>query len=232
MIIHRHNLFSGITFRNEAVANWSFESDANDNIGAIIGTSVNATATTGKIGNAYNYNGTTARIEITENAILKPIAEFTINFWIYPTNLVGIHNVYYAGDTDGANFAGIQIRTSGTNIEFISLRNTGQNINIDWKIVSQSGLNLNAWNMITCGWYLNAQIFVEVNNALPAIVDWIYPPGWKATNRFRFGSRFFNAQNDLYFAGVIDEFTLFDRLLTRNERIKLYNSGAGRQYPF
>lgn len=89
---------------------------------------------------------------------------------------------------------------------------------------------ISSWMFFEC-WHdaANAQIGIRMNNGSPATA----PTGGGGVpgtvGDFRVGAR---GNNSLFLDGRVDEFGIWDRLLTTAERAELYNDGAGTTYPF
>ena len=54
----------------------------------------------GKVGNALAFDGADDTVEIADNSNLSPVKEITIDAWVQPDVLSGLHNIYRR-DVDG-----------------------------------------------------------------------------------------------------------------------------------
>lgn len=154
-----------------------------------------------------------------DNALLYPTSlnPFSWNLWVYPT-----------AKNNGRIFV-----KQGSYTLYIS--NLGEGVLIvNYPSIGQVGafggiVNLNAWNMISCGTYPTAGAWISVNNeTIQTAVNGGSLDIPQNTNVLEFGSQ--SGSFDL--AGSIDEVSYFRNYqFTQSDVGRMYNSGAGRFYP-
>lgn len=170
----------------------------------------------------------TEYFEVADNSgISGSNNDLTIAFWFYPTSVTGTQVLAHKG-WQGANDVNREwvIYLSGANLFWTPQRSTtfadtavgGVTINT-WHFVVSSlrtsdGLRSNRFNNGTAVTGTTAGLIGGVNDG---------------TRTMQFGA---STNQALYYSGTICEFGMWKRLLTTDEQTYLYNSGAGRTYPF
>ena len=88
MILSSLGVISGrgaSSLNNGLFAAYNADNNANDSLGTYNGTPIGGlTYTTGKIGNAFNFNGTNAYVSLPNNS-MNLTGDFTISIWVYYT---------------------------------------------------------------------------------------------------------------------------------------------------
>jgi hypothetical protein len=97
-----------------------------------------------------------------------------------------------------------------------------------YQSVSQA-ISATAWHFVV-GWIDNQKVLsLQVDNAAPItlqLADWLFGD----TDTFFLGNA--GGSGPFGFRGQLDEFSLWQRALTANERTRLYNNGAGLAFPW
>lgn len=206
------------------VAHYPLDSNANDLINGINGTSTSINyGNAGKIGNCATFSGTSSLILLPDNDNLSfGSGSFSINFWLYPTqtggswifskrNSTGVreYDIYYTGPTIIIILHGI--------VGSIS------------RIINAQ-VTYNAWNMITFTFaggivatnikgYLNGNLITSGSS--PTVAGYTGMPNTVATVKFgRLGEA---ANNQL--VGRLDQTRIWKgRELSASEITEIYNT--------
>jgi hypothetical protein len=198
---------------------WKFN-DATDNIGSADWSQTGGSFVSGLIGNCYDPGGSnTNGLYQTGSRILDgTYSTGTLNFWL-KVNSWTLARIYMEYDRDSNG--GIFIRQDGTNQALIRLKSP-DNLSYDYW---DSGLLDGNWHMIT--------ITADGTNH-KYYQDGVLHKTVTTTQLFKNGSSTWYLLKG-YVTGAdaeIDEMGFWDRALTADEVKKLYNYGAGIQYPF
>ncbi len=200
------NITSGL------VAHYELEnaSQATDAAGSHTGTNNGATITTGKIGNAYYFNGSSS-VSINSNSDISDYDEFTIAAWIYPTVKVTSNKGILSKVTPGRDFVMQLVSTSKFNGHFYD--------GVYKHCSSSSDVPLNTWTHILCTWK-NNQWRIYYNGTLDKTCNFSgYEPDW-LSNKLTIGALQGTSEA---FNGRIDEVRIYNRALTATDVAALYN---------
>lgn len=169
---------------------------------------------TGKVGNAWSFNGSSSSVRMNNNISFIGTSDFTINLWV-KTSTTTRSNIFGIYHTD-------------VNDVQMELRATGQlRFNVNGAYDSTNSINTGNWVMLTCtrtgG---NLKIFV---NAVSESFNDGGTQDINSSNGANIGGR--NradiSTNDLFLNGLMDETSIWLRVLTQAEINTLYNSGSG-----
>lgn len=193
--------------------------DVLDSLGNYDGTNNGATrGATGKISNAFSYDGSNDYVSITDINNLLSITEGMVSFWIYPESITtspvqalvsadGSYDFYVNIDSD-------QATCSATG---------GMVIKVGTKIVCANAGNINEWKHIIVTWD-STNIYTYTNGASTY-------KDTKAGSNFD-GSTFYFGSNagSNAFKGRLDEVLFADTNATKDIVDFLYNDGDGLTY--
>ena len=194
---------------------WRAEGNADDAVGGNHGTLANgATFGSGRVGQAFSFDGVDDYVQIGGAPALRMVNAFTLEAWIYPTAgtfgmIVNKEGEYELGR-----------KTDGTITYAIANTSPG------WTYIDTSGqAPLDTWTHIALTYDSSAGAYLYVNGAS---VHWgatIGPIGdaLPGADDFRIGGR--TALPD-FFQGRIDEVSLYNRALTSPEVASLYGAGS------
>jgi hypothetical protein len=219
------------SLKTSLYAVYNGESNANDSFGSNNGTAVGGlTYTTGKIGDAFQFNGTNAYVSLSNSSgQFNFTGDFTISTWInipnYTKHLALFEN-YVNGGTYGYGYSfNLQ-----TNNKFqIKLRNG----NVASQYVSASGISTASWHHIVvvrkvgqaAKFYING-VLISGNYALG---NSSMAPVYSGSNPCTMGFVTYGTTAH-YSNHRQDATTIWNRELTASEITELYNSGNGAQY--
>jgi hypothetical protein len=185
-------------------------------------------STTGKIGNCAYFNGqngggsTNSKLGSTSFGI-SVNSNFSFSVWMKPRSFSGYQHIIGApfqnGFYIGAN--GPQYgSTVGYNLTFNLYNGTV------WGISAPS-TDFDTWHHY---------LFIRDGDTLELYADNVYIGSADITDEYFDEGSVFSVgggeYNEYYFNGDIDELGLWNRALTESEISLLYNSSAGRTYPF
>ncbi|MEA2163027.1 MAG: large repetitive protein [Thermoanaerobaculia bacterium] len=195
-----------------AVAWYRASSNAVDAVGPNTGTALGGTAyTTGKVGQAFSLNGTTAYVSIPDNSTLRP-TDLTIEGWVYFTSIpsTGVIVSKTAGSAasdsyllwyQGGALHGVVGNTSGP----------GTIVDYTWTPT------LNTWYHVAFtsdATGLSETLYV--NGAVVGAATNTTAIGYDA-NPLLIGAEIENSITQYFFPGRIDEVTLYNRALSQSE---------------
>jgi hypothetical protein len=240
----RAKFASAVPLPQGLVALWRGEADASDVIGGYHGTFFKGTTAimpsvtpSGKVGGAFDFGGT-VHVEVPDSAELKP-ARITLEAWVFPTVMdFSYQTVITRGSSEG-NDPGIPagLRKPTWYLGLLSEANivsAGRpHFRTSSDILRGPEIPLNKWTHLAASFdgatkrlYVNG-VLVASRGGLGALV---YDP---AAVPITIGSDFASGpfSDSLLFNGRIDEVGIYNRALTSNEIVEIYNADlAGRNF--
>src|SRR6185369_2294312 len=197
---------------------WRAENDAKDFVGGNHGTTTNGTGfTSGEVGQAFNFNGTTAYVLVPAGANLKLTNAMTVEAWIN-------HN--------------------GSGNECIMGKGLDSSGPIDWQVAIHSGhlcfdvYASGVWQggnfpstMATGTWYHVAVTYDGsslkgyINGTLDGTMS-ISGPLRTSDSTLRIGAYSPAGGAAEFFSGKVDELSLYNRALSISEIQSIYNAGV------
>jgi len=215
-------------FDNSLVSWWRFENNAVDYTGRNNGTIVGGvTNTSGKMGNAYGFDGTNNYIDIGKNVITT--TSFTVSGWAknlgIPGGAVKQGNLFeQRDDSIGNNKVAIAIYAyyNSTNSAFQIRSSSGSNQQL------YTPLHSNTWdyysltvNSTYISFYINGVLAVGVANTQAG--DYV-----TSTDYIDIGRSRFSAANQGWFNGSIDDVMIFNRSLSASEVAGFYANSSSK----
>ena len=191
------------------VACYMLDSNANDETGSYNGTATNITYTDGKFGKCAAGNGISSEINVSGLSI---ISSRTVSFWV-KSNYTTVNNcaIFSSRDTGDDYLEGIVIRAgNGTLSSFI--------INIGVNTFDINPLDLNWNNIIIVDDTINYNVYF---NGVLKITQPVQS-GHKKMSSFNLFRRS-GTPAPQFFDGQLDNVKIFNRALTQDEVIALYN---------
>jgi hypothetical protein len=211
------------------IAWWRAEGNAVDSIGGYNGTLQGVTFATGKVGQAFSFNGSTDKVDGYIDLRNVVTNNFTMAFWVYPnatrnstietnsevTGIAGWGQKYaiapqHGGDVDYAG-AGVSVGTNGVSIYEHATDYMPSTLVYDTPI--------SGWTHIAVV-YINRQPNLYINGT------WVRTGMISARNYVFPSTQFGEGYNYQYgsYSGLLDEVKIFNRALSASEVATLTNT--------
>ncbi|WP_035614129.1 LamG-like jellyroll fold domain-containing protein [Haloferula sp. BvORR071] len=205
---------------------WRGENNAQDSIGTNHGTVNGATFTTGKVGQAFDFNGTNQYVLVPDSPALHS-QTLSVDAWVYPRTVGtfndsqgGIIFTKDLGSTPGsfASYALFSLGNGGrfssfmrfTDATSLSLQTSGTYAFNQWYHVAMT------WDGNALNMYVNGNLAATVMVPVPKTVS--YSSDSAAIGRHSFVARSSDS--------IIDEVSFNNRAMTATEVAALFNAGA------
>jgi len=176
---------------------------------------------TGKIGNAYSFDGVDGRVDLPASIYnVFDNNNYTVSFW-FKTNDVTKSQLLIS-DFDGSDFTKRKLFAfiDGSNQKIIfSFGDNGGNEGVNSATVLQN----NTWYFLQLKYDGNADAQIKVNNVLENSYTFINPP--QTQNQISLGQR--KPFPSFPFDGELDEVSLINGQTTLGQDSDLYNNGNG-----
>jgi hypothetical protein len=187
---------------------------------------------TGKIGDAYTFDGVNDYITVpnsTENENLAQ-GDFTVSAWIKHgvTAPTIAHRIMSKRSS--------LIHTDG----WIFYIDTSGNVGINCVNSSTNAITSSTTSVLDDVWHLAVGVYTQSTRTYKLYIDGVdestsiisggADPASDSSNTLNIGANF--ALNGGYFDGSIDEVGLLDTALTAAQVLEIYNSGDGKTYPY
>ena len=224
------------SLKTSLVASYNGESNANDSFGTNNGTAVGGlTYTTGKIGNAFSFNGSNSYVKLTTDT-MKFAGDFSISAWCYFSGASANTQTIFSNLTyDGTYGYGYYLYYMNNTLTF-QINNSlpfasGGNVQLNY------GVNIfNGWHLVTVTRKSSTGTKMYLNGNLVANNTSTYNPNYHSNMIPSIGSTDYGTTyNGLvsYYSNSgtkIDALNTWTKELTASEVSELYNSGNGAQY--
>jgi hypothetical protein len=218
---------SGTPLDTSIFAVYNADGDANDSKGTNHGTLVNgATFSTGKIGQAFQFDGTNDYLKLPNNS-LNFIDDFSVGFWMKLGSLNQTSYIIDSAGFSGIGTTGWVLNLTSGNLNFtIHNNNNASSIGANYVLTSTS-----VWYhiVITSKSGYNA---IYINNSLIMSNTSTMRPNYVTSSYSIPYIGVFKTANTQFFNGNIDGLNFWNKSLTVDEVTQLYNSGNGAQYPY
>jgi hypothetical protein len=224
------------SLKTSLVAAYNAESNTNDSFGTNNGTPMGGlTYTTGKIGNAFNFNGTTSYVQLGD-VMDVGTSSWSYSFWFKSPNAFTTQVLFsksLAGSSIGRVWSTIENNRVSFNFQadsssVITTQMAASNIaNNTWYHVVLVLDRTDKLKMYINGALYPITVFTGTNNLTPYTST-----NYNTNHPFRIGA-YTSADNTTpsgFLNGQIDAFNVYNRVLTESEVTELYNSGNGAQY--
>jgi hypothetical protein len=188
------------------------------------------TFTTGKIGNAFTFDGVNDYVALPNNS-LNLTGDFTISAWVNFATTGGAKDILSTFTFFGGNYFGFEFYQYGSGLIFniyngtttiASLPNAG------------APLSTNTWYNIVITRKASTGTKMYINGTLHVSNTSTQNPVYTTTNYATIGgSNLGGSYVNLAANGTkIDGLTIWNKELTASEITSLYNTGTGAEYPF
>jgi len=220
------------SLKTSLFAVYNGESNANDSYGSNNGIERGGlTYTTGKIGNAFNGNGTTSYVSLANNALNSLTGDFSFSFWVNLSTNSGAQAVLWNKTYDGTNFYGWSL-INNNQFWYFAIGN-GTN---DIKLQSSAPAQINTWYHIVVTRLGSTRSRMYINGILVDSNTSTINPNFNSNMRPSIGAADFGPTYSnlvsyyLSNNSKIDALNIWNREITAAEVTELYNSGNGAQY--
>jgi hypothetical protein len=210
------------------VAHWEFDetsgSTAYDSADSHNGTVTGATWTTGKIGNALNFQNTTDKVRIADESNLDPSNAFTVTAWLNATEFFGNGNqngnpIICKWDNELIGQYHLTAYTGG-NIAFRIADGTASDI-----LTANNALSVNNWHHIAAEWdgaYLRLYVDGILGEEKTTNITSLYNKDY-FQDYINIGYDAGGASPYWNFEGRIDDVRYYDYALNSSEVYQLYS---------
>jgi hypothetical protein len=212
-----------------------------DSFGTNHGTLINTTYGTGKIGSAFNFNGSNTYVSMGTGAGNFGSNSFSISGWFYP-NVGNVLQMLVAKGTTTATNKGFAVAIDNrynSNQRALTFGLVGNNSNYqNLTTTTTNQYTIGNWNHFTVVWDSTNKSMKIYLNGVQATTTTTLINGTGASGisdisntsaELLFGQY---GDNTSKFNGKLDSVTMWDRIVSVDEVTQLYNSGTGAQYPF
>jgi len=223
------------TLWDDIYAVWNADGNANDSYGTNNGTLMNgATFTTGKIGQAFTFDGINDFIQLPNNS-LNFTDSFSIGFWM---NLNGVGADQQAPIANfmlaGGNYYGWATFIQNSTFYFNIYNGTTTAKQVTYGI----GPQYYNWYYYEISYEWGVALRIKINGNIVATLSTTTTPVYATTigtnHTPAIGAWKREGGTTSYFmknGGKIDAVSAWNKILTPSETVELYNAGAGKQYP-
>lgn len=205
---------------------WTGDDTAADRVGTNNGTSIGGvTYTNGEVAECFNFDGVSGYVDIPNSVNLNPTGPFSVEFWMkgsaqQSASLFEVVDKSHGfTDSTGWTFEG---QTSGGKIGFYYGLGGGGNLNFAGSITTNNALD-NQWHHLAGVW-TGTQTEIYMDGVLQETNSSTTLP---ANNQrdLLFGTSWGGGANTRFFRGQLDEVTYYDRALTSEEVILIFDAG-------
>jgi hypothetical protein len=216
------------SLKTSLFAAYNGESNANDSFGTNNGTAVGGlTYTTGKIGNAFDFNGTNSYISIPNTSgQLDFTGDFSISTWVMPLVTSAGYVLYFSNFlSSGSGYNFYLDRTNNTLQLYMAGGGNYSRYEYSWAPLVNTWYHLVLTRKGSTGtkFYINGTEAVGTYSGLGATFN----PSFQSGQIYNIGSTLNGSGLANYRQ---DATTLWQKELTISEITELYNSGNGAQY--
>ena len=216
------------SLKTSLFASYNGESNANDSFGTNNGTPQGGlTYGTGKIGNAFQFNGSNSYVQLPNNS-MNLTGDFTVSTWVnfssFPSASTIIANYYRLPPY--AVYYGWSVLMISNQIAFDIF--TGVN-NSYVRLLSPS-IPTNTWKHVTLIHKKNVSLSIYIDGVLSVSTTTTFPIGYSGNETPAIGGTLPGDGFQYPTNGKIDTINIWTKALTQSEITELYNSGNGAQY--
>jgi hypothetical protein len=210
---------------------WRAENNALDSAGTNQGTLFNTTFAPGKVGTAFNLNGTNAYVAISNSAWLNPTGAFSVEFWMKPSVQQFSPDGYWLvvdkshGFADGTGWV-LEGNPDGT--FSVAYGKGGSSSPANFISASTPGsVRDDHWHHIA-GVFTGTQLAIYLDGAAQTIVTATNLPAGNARD-VEIGRSWGGGSPLRSYHGLADEISYYNRALSPGEVASIYNAGpAGK----
>ena len=219
---------SGNPLWNGLLAYYTADNTPNDALGTYNGTLVNGTTYgTGIINQGFSLDGVNDYVDFGNNFDNDGSQIQSFSLWYKTSDVTKNQSIFSKYTGSGQVLYGLTKQTN-TKLIFIIQQTYPSNM---LRVESNTVLINNTWYHITVTYdgsknASGVKIYINGVESTYNIVADVFTGNSSNTGTFKISS-----PNIGYIGGLIDELSIFNRVLSSTEATELYNAGAGKQYP-
>jgi hypothetical protein len=214
---------------------WRGENDTTDSVYGVTTSAVtNITYSSGEVGRAFSYDGSTSTITVPQSTLLA-VTNFTFEGWINPADLSTPRPVIDYSEAGIHSPAHLWINTEdgldpATGYLFGNIRPSNVAVNTTSQV-----LTLNKWNHVAMTVDLHSftdKLYCNGSKVASTTSPSMTPPA-TAGVPVNLGFRAYNSldmQGGYRFDGLLDELSIYSRALSDSEINAIYNRGTSGKY--
>jgi hypothetical protein len=219
---------------NNLIHYYAFTANANDSVAGGTNATVNGATFSagGIIGNCYDFDGVNNTITIGSaaspaNLNFAITDSYTVSIWVNADTITGITGKFIG--IAGSYFRhGIAIQVPTCRIQFGMRSST-----VNGSKVSDTSISTGEWTHLAVSHNATNRIVTLYKNGINVDSKDVSAVTGDTSNTAAWNMGYsILGGNRLYFDGKMDEFSIWNRLLTDNEIEAVYNKGIGRTYPY
>lgn len=214
---------------DDVSAHWALE-DTSDSHGSVDITNNGATeGATGKVDDAFDFERDDSDY-CSVGSSFFPSGEFSVSFWVNQETENNYQKVICVDKSESGSYPAFGIERSNGDKWRFTIASTSNSL---YYIDSNSTISASTWYHLVCT-YNSATGLMQmyVDGTLQTDTDNLSGTRGTATGDFLIGAGYYNGSRGSYFDGIIDEVTVWDRIINQTEVTTLYNSGSGIAYPW
>ncbi len=201
------------------------DSSGQGNNGTVIGS---PSWTSGKIGGALSFNGTTNEVSTSDGNSVKGLTQVTVSAWLKPTAYnPNFAEIYFEPTTVNAGNTRLEILLTPTGGIQMGGRSPDAASYVTW-VQTAAAIPLNAWTLVTAVYdSVSGNYSIYLNGVLSASSS---SSGSAFTNSNPFATPFIGSEGDTDaydFIGSIDDVRIYNRALSAAEVWDLYLGTGG-----
>ena len=220
--------FPCATIQSGAVSWWAAEASAADWLGGNNGVLKNgASFAGGKVGMAFDLNGSSQYVDVPNKANLNPATAITVEAWVYPRppyNSVSSPVIKKAGE-GSAQQDGYALELYNTGAAVFGVYLTG---GLGWVLTPQVPVPANQWSHVA-GVYDGTKVSIYLNGVLAGTPSSASGQIVASGNSLQIGHDPSNASR--YFNGLIDEATVYNTALSASQIQTIFSAGTVGKCP-
>jgi hypothetical protein len=215
------------SLKTSLYAAYNGESNTNDSFGTNNGTAQGGlTYGTGKIGNAFQFNGTNAYVSLPNNS-LNFTGDFSYSLWVNLTNLTGVLPLINNHNEVGPDYRGNLVFLVG-NVLYFRI-NYSNSTPVD---LTYTYPGTNQWVHVVFTRKSSTRSRMYINGTLVISNTSTINPTYYPTMPYNVIGAYYDSNGWRYLKNgdKVDAVTAWNKELTQSEITELYNSGNGAQY--
>jgi len=202
--------------------------NAADSVGSNTLTNTSTSYSAGKINNCASFNGSSSKL-VSGNSAIAAFTSLSFGGWVYinSDNVTIFNQIFeYTGNYRHYRIYYTPVGGGYGRIYLQEMEGNGSY----WAVISSDILSssiVGSWHHII-GTVTNGSQVIYVDGASSNTgTNTMHPPSNTSLISLGYDSNFGN-----YYSSKVDEFGVWNRILTSGEVSSLYNGGSGLQYPF